>query len=114
MEHDWIDPAIERPQRTPTSEARCDGSPKLRSSALGLDLRPATPPENRSKRQEETMPERRAKTALCLLFAPLCALAAMLVAPDPARAEQVTLHWLEWWDGEWGKDTMDALTQGFE
>ena len=60
------------------------------------------------------MPERRAKTALCLLFAPLCALAAMLVAPNPARAEQVTLHWLEWWDGEWGNDTMDALTQGFE
>jgi ABC-type glycerol-3-phosphate transport system substrate-binding protein len=28
--------------------------------------------------------------------------------------DQVTLQWLEWWDGEWGTSTMDALMKRFE
>ncbi len=48
------------------------------------------------------------------------ALSALMLAALPmmhsaqAQEEQVTLQWLEWWDGEWGVDVMDDLTRRFE
>jgi len=50
-----------------------------------------------------------------LLLSAACALAATLPLHGAAMAaDQVTLHWLEWWDGEWGADTIDGLTKKFE
>ena len=50
-----------------------------------------------------------------LLLSVACTLGATLALQGSAHAaEQVTLHWLEWWDGEWGADTMDTLTRRFE
>lgn len=38
-----------------------------------------------------------------------------LAAMTPyARAETPTIHWLEWWDDEWGKAVMTHLVQAFQ
>jgi multiple sugar transport system substrate-binding protein len=57
--------------------------------------------------------------AKCKLYGALMLSIFLLAVPawttDIALAkEQVTLQWLEWWDGEWGADTMDALMHRFE
>ena len=50
-----------------------------------------------------------------LLVSAACALVAtMAVQRVAVAAEQVTLHWLEWWDPEWGVDVMDGITKKFE
>jgi len=50
-----------------------------------------------------------------LLLPVVGALAMTLAVHNTApAAEQVTLQWLEWWDGEWGVDVMDGLTKNFE
>src|SRR5258706_266502 len=56
---------------------------------------------------------RRLLKGLCVSAA--CALVATVAVQRVAvAAEQVTLHWLEWWDPEWGVDVMDGLTKKFE
>ena len=40
--------------------------------------------------------------------------ATVAVQSVALAAEPVTLHWLEWWDPEWGVDVMDGLTREFE
>jgi multiple sugar transport system substrate-binding protein len=54
------------------------------------------------------------KTLKALALSAACLLAASFAMHSAVAAEQVTLHWLEWWDGEWGADTMDGLTKKFE
>ncbi|GMR10296.1 MAG: hypothetical protein BMS9Abin28_1117 [Anaerolineae bacterium] len=60
-----------------------------------------------------------AVTTLSLVFA-ACAPAATPVAPAATEAEEkpaeevVEINWLEWWDAEWGEDTMVELIARFE
>ncbi|MGC9530481.1 MAG: ABC transporter substrate-binding protein [Candidatus Bipolaricaulaceae bacterium] len=42
------------------------------------------------------------------------ALAAMSVVPAALAADQVKLVWAEWWDPEWGEDTIDWIISTFE
>ncbi len=54
----------------------------------------------------------RVMQGLCLSAA-LSFVGTMTIGAAQA-AEPVTLHWLEWWDAEWGVDVMDGLTKKFE
>src|SRR4029077_226953 len=50
-----------------------------------------------------------------LFVSAACGLVAtMAVHRVAVAAHQVALHWLEWWDPEWGVDVMDGLTKKFE
>ncbi len=49
-----------------------------------------------------------------LLSAAFALVASAAMHRAAVAADPVTLHWLEWWDGEWGADTMDGLTKKFE
>lgn len=54
----------------------------------------------------------RVMQGLCLSAA-LSFVGTMTIGAAQA-AEPVTLHWLEWWDAEWGVDVLDGLTKQFE
>src|SRR3954453_2221336 len=54
------------------------------------------------------------KILKALALVATCLLATSFAMRGAVAAEPVTLHWLEWWDGEWGADTIDALTKKFE
>jgi multiple sugar transport system substrate-binding protein len=61
------------------------------------------------------MSRTKSKLHVTLVLSTAFLLAFLGWKPESAAAkDQVTLQWLEWWDGEWGTATMDALMKRFE
>jgi ABC-type glycerol-3-phosphate transport system substrate-binding protein len=61
------------------------------------------------------MSRTKSKLHVTLVLSTAFLLAFLGWKPERAVAkDQVTLQWLEWWDGEWGTATMDALMKRFE